>query len=181
MTKFLTAILVVLTLAGVPSMAQAADWSYVEVAYSAQDLNNRSSDLASLNGSFEVGEHVFFQGGYAKGLDADLEAGVVSAAVGLHDGPLYGKVIVSAVVANREDFDKYAFSAEVGARTNITENLELRGGVIADGLRQQKFDDVTWLGTVGLEYAFTDAFRVGVDVKGKSDYAEGRIGARWYF
>ena len=179
MKKLLSVVMLALALVASPAMA--SDWSFVEVGYSAQDLNNRSSDVANLLASVEVGEHVFFQGGYTKGLDTDLDLGVVTGAVGLHNGLFYGKVIGSVVVANRADFDKYAFSAEAGLRGQLTDKVELRGGVIADGLRQQKFDDVSWLATVGAEYAFSDAFRVGVDVRGKDSFAEGKLSARLYW
>ena len=178
--KLLVAVMVLgVSLAGAP--AYAADWSYVEAAYAAKDVNDRSSDVASLAASVEVGEHVFLQGQYAKGLDTDLKAGVASVAVGLHDGLLYGKVTGSIVVADRRDLDKVSFAAEGGLRGAVTDKFELRGGVIYDNLRSQAFDFGGWMATVGGEYAFTDAFRVGVDVRGRDSFAEGRASVRWYF
>ena len=188
MKKLFSVLLLALTLVGAPAMAQqsATNWTYAEVTYSASDVEDRSFDSYSVGGSLALGEHLFVQGAYTNGLDTDLEAGAASVSAGLRDAltsktDLYGKVTGSVLVSDRKSQEKYEYTAEAGLRSQVTDTLELRGGVIAGNLRDQSWDSITWLGTAGAELALTKNLRLGADVRGKDGWLEGQLGLRLYF
>lgn len=166
--------------------AQSVNWNYVGAGYVASDVENRSFDSWYGEGSAALGNVGFIQGRYTKGMDADFPSGVAAVSLGLRTAldertDLYGKVTAATVVADRGDFDKYAYSAEAGVRAQVWDRVELRGGVGATELRDARFDSLRWYGTVGAEYALTPSLRLGADVRGKSRDLEGQIGLRAYF
>lgn len=166
--------------------AVAGDWNYVEGAYIATDAKSLKGDAWAVNASKTLGDHLFVQGGFRNGMDADLSASTASVGLGLKtsldaDTDLYAKVTADVAVENVQTLDKYGYTAEAGARLQLTDKLELRGGVIAANLRDAQLDSVQWLGTAGAEWALTDSVRLGLDVRGKEDVLEGQVGIRLYF
>jgi hypothetical protein len=166
--------------------AQAADFNYVQAGYAVTDSANRSSDSWSVAASKELGSKLYVVGNYTKGMDADLEAGVVGAGVGLHtpistNAEIYGQVEATTVVANRNDRAKYDYRAETGVRLQLTPSLELRGGALAGNIRAQSMDEVQWRGFVGAEYALTKYVKVGATAIGKSGNMEGLATVRLYY
>lgn len=173
---------------GMIGTAAAADYSYIGASYSASDIENRSSDRYTVEGSLEVGPALYVMAGYTNGMDRDFDAGVARVGVGLHteltEGgrvDLYGQLSALAVVADRQDQRKYNYEAEVGLRNQLTENLELRGGIVASNLVDRRFEDVKYFGTVGAEFALTENWKLGLDYLGSSDYNEATLGLRVYF
>lgn len=168
------------------SPAQAADWNYVGGGYAASDVRSVEADALFAEGSFELTKNVFVQGKFLKGMDADFDTSVVSGSIGLKTAldestDLYGKFTAATVVENVQAFDKYAYEAEAGIRAQVTDRVELRGGVVAANLRDARFDTVQWLGTAGAEFKLTDSLRLGADVRGKDNVLEGQLGLRLYF
>lgn len=171
--------------------AQEVNWNYIGGGYQATNINPRGFDSRSFDswygeGSAALGSNGFIQGRYTKGMDADFPSGVAAVSLGLRTGldertDLYGKVTAAIVVQDRQDFDKYNYSAEVGVRAQAWDRVELRGGVGATEPRDARFDSIRWYGTVGAEYALTPSLRLGADVRGKSRVLEGQIGLRAYF
>lgn len=173
---------------GFAGTAAAADYSYLGASYSASDIENRSSDRYTVEGSLELGPALYVQAGYTNGMDRDFDMGVARVGVGLHTSlteggrvDLYGQVSALAVVADREDRRKFNYEAEVGLRNQLTDNFEIRGGVIASNLVDRRFEDVKYFGTVGAEFALTENWKLGLDYLGSSDYNEATLGLRVYF
>lgn len=174
------------------SPAKAADWTYVSGGYTYADakasVNNRDVSADAVFGEVSVAltDWAFVQGRFDKGMDQDFDTSVVGVSFGLNRKldertDLYGKVTASSVVENRYAYDKYAYEAEVGLRAQVTERVELRGGVIATELRDARLDSVRYLGTAGVEFALTPSIRLGLDVRGKDNLFEGQAGVRLYF
>jgi len=63
----------------------------------------------------------------------------------------------------------------------LAQDLEIRGGVVANNLREGRFDSIQYLATVGAEVAVDKNLRLGIDVKGKDNVLFVQAGARWYF
>lgn len=186
MKKFIAIAIAAALSLGTVATASAADWSYLEGAYTVADVNNRSGDGYLVGGSAALGQNAFVQAQYTNGADSDFNAGVAAISVGLHgnvteNSDLYGKFTASSVVNDRANYEKYGYTAEAGIRSQVADRLELRGGVIAGNLRDRRFEDVAWMATAGAEYALTETLRVGVDVRGKDDVLEGQVGLRVYF
>lgn len=194
MKKFVAIVLAAVVAVGAVACkpAAAADWTYVGGGYSYADVKSNvdsrsvSADAVFGEASVELTDWAFVQGRFVKGNDSDFDSSVVGLSLGLKHAlddktDLYGKVTASSVVENRYAYDKYAYEAEAGVRAQITERVELRGGVIATELRDARLDSVRYLGTAGVEFALTPSIRLGVDVRGKSNVLEGTAGVRLYF
>ena len=166
--------------------AAAADWNYVGGGYATSDVKSANADAIFGEGSLAVGKYGFVQGSLLKGMDADFDTSVVSVSGGLHKQldertDLYAKVTASTPLENRYLYESFAYEAEGGVRAQVTDRIELRGGVVAANLRDAELSSVQWLGTAGAEFALTPALRVGADVRGKEDVLEGRVALRFYF
>ena len=179
-------IAVMLAAALVTAPVAAADWNYVGGGYAAADVKTASADALFGEASVSLGQNMFVQGKFLKGMDRDFDTSVVSVSGGLRTAlddrtDLYGKVTASTVVENRYAFENYAYEAEGGIRAQVTDRIELRGGVVAANLRAATLDSVQWLGTAGAEFALTPSIRLAADVRGKEGVLEGAAGVRVYF
>lgn len=172
--------------------ADAADWTYVAGGYSYADakssVTNRDVSADAVFGEVSVAltDWAFVQGRFDKGMDQDFDTSVVGVSFGLNraldeKADVYGKVTATSTVENRFAYEKYAYEAEAGIRAQVTDRVELRGGVIATELRQASLSELRYLGTAGVEFALTPNIRLGADVRGKSDLLEGQVGVRLYF
>lgn len=187
MKKFL--ITLALALGIFSGTAIAADkYTYVGGSYSASDVRDRSYDRGTVEASVSVTDNWYVAGAYVNGFDRDFDAGVAKVTVGAHNTindagtvDLFGQVSGLAVVADRGDFSKYNYEAQVGIRHQVTPRVETRFAAIATNLRDRRFEDVKYFGSATVEYAITDSFRLNVGYVGSRDYNEGNIGARWYF
>lgn len=192
MNKFVAAVVLAVVGAFAAAPASAVDWTYASAGYSYADVKdsvtNRdvSADAVFGEVSVAVTDWMFVQGRFDKGMDQNFDTSVVGVSLGLNHSlddktDLYGKVTASSVVENRAEYEKYAYDAELGIRAQVTERIELRGGVIVNELRDARFDDLRYMGTAGVEFALTPSIRVGLDVRGKDDVIEGQAGVRLYF
>lgn len=178
--------IICLAFALVAGNAAAADWNYVEAAVVSTDVQSVSATGYKLSASKTLGDNFFVQGAYANSGDSDFKAGQASVSFGakanlLPRSDVYGKVTATALVDDIYGTDKYGYSAEAGIRTQVSKNVELRGGVIATDLRTATLDKFEWLATAGAEVALTEKLRLGVDVQGKSNVLVGQLGLRMYF
>lgn len=178
---FAIAALLVLALAACQPAA-AADYGYVSAGATAVDVRDVSADGYFGEASVELGENFFVRTGYTNGTDTDLELGTAKVGIGFHDEmtkntDLYGIASALVVVDDRTTFDKYTYELEFGLRNQLTNSFELRGGVIVGDVSNSP----EYLGTVGLEFAVTEAIRIGADIRGKEDVLGGQLGVRLYF
>lgn len=166
--------------------ANAADWDFVGAGYTQSQTHGVQADAVSLEASKAVGDHFFVQGVLTEGRDQDYASTNVRVSVGAHSQlstktDLYGKLSSDVIVADRGDLDKYGLTAEIGARHMVTDRLELRGGVIAGNLRENRLNQVEWMATAGAEYRLTKSLRLGLDMRGKDQVLEGTVVGRVYF
>lgn len=185
MKNIFRAILLAASMIGM-TVANAADFNYVEASYAAQDVQNRSADSWGVAFSKEVGSKLYVLGSYEKGIDSDLRQGVAAVGVGFHTpvataADIYAQVEATTVVADRKDSEKYGYRAESGIRWQVSDSWELRGGVLASNLREAKLDAVEWRAYAGVEYALTKYVRLSATAEGKHDELEGKAAVRLYF
>lgn len=185
MKNIFRAILLAASMIGM-TVANAADFNYVEASYAAQDVQNRSADSWGVAFSKEVGSKLYVLGSYEKGIDSDLRQGVAAVGVGFHTpvataADIYAQVEATTVVADRKDVEKYGYRAESGIRWQVADSWEMRGGVLASNLREAKLDAVEWRAYAGVEYALTKYVRLSATAEGKHDELEGKAAVRLYF
>lgn len=192
MKKFVAVVALGLAALGFAGSASAVDWTYVgggysyanvETSYSNRDV---SADAFFGEASVALTDWAFVQGKFVKGADQDFDTSVAAVSVGLNKSldertDLYGKVTASAALENRYAYENYAYEAEAGIRAQVTERVELRGGVVATEIRQASLSELRYLGTAGVEFALTPSLRLGFDVRAKDSVLEGLAGVRLYF
>lgn len=186
MKKFVfVAVIAALFAVGCSAPATAADFSYVGAKYTSQGTPFSAGGYV-LEGSVDVTDKVFVQAAFLDGFDRDNSAGTVKLGVGAHtmiaqNADLYGTFSTLALVDDRRGADKFNYEVEAGVKTDLNTDWQLTTAVVAGNLRDRRFDNVVYLGKVGVERKLTDNLSATLDVLGKSHYREGQIGVRYYF
>ena len=143
-------------------------------------------DGFGIGGSFEVADNWHIVGGYSSiGFDFGIDLNTLSVGGGYHTAisdttSFYANLLwlnAEADAGGGQSFDDDGFGIGIGLRSNITDRVELEGGLThvdyGDG-------NGTALSAAGW-YKFTDAFSLGVTFAAEEDVLGFGVGGRFYF
>ena len=173
------------------AMAETPSYNFAQLGWQSVTLDDGSFDLDGdgfgIGGSFEDAENWHILGGYSSlGFDFGVDLNQLQLGGGYHTAisdttSFYANLLwVSAEVdaGGIGSVDEDGFGIGIGLRSNITERVELEGGLnyvdFGDGGDSTGVSGAAW-------YKFTEAFAVGVSVSAEEDVTGFGIGGRYYF
>ena len=182
------ALLLLLT---VPALADSPSYNYAQVNWQTIDIDdgilNADGDGFGVGGSVELGSNWHLVASYNDfGFDFGVDYKELVAGFGFHTDIAsnmsffaelaYVKAEVSQSVIG--SFDESGAGARIGLRSNVTENIELEGGIsyvdYGDGADGTAVSGAAW-------YKFSDTFAVGLTAGFDEDATAYGVGARLYF
>ncbi len=186
------ALAVALSVASTGAFAAAPAWDFVQGSYITTDFDESDfeyePDGFAISASKLVTDDVFVTGEYSQqnddilGIEVDLDMltlglgyrYAISNTTDLFGIVSYEKVEISGS-GESEDEDGYGLTA--GARSMVTDNVELRGAI--KFIDTDRGSDTSFL--VGADYFFSPAFAVGVSYETSDDLSTLGLNARYNF
>jgi hypothetical protein len=172
------------------AQAETPSYNYGTLGWQTVSLDDGALDVDGdgfgIGGSFEVGDNWHIVGGYSSiGFDFGIDLNTLSVGGGYHTAisdttSFYANLLwlnSEADAGGGLSFDDDGFGIGIGLRSNITDRVELEGGLshvdYGDG-------NGTALSAAGW-YKFTDAFSLGVTLAAEEDVLGFGVGGRFYF
>jgi len=175
------------------STAASADtpsYNYATLGWQKVSLDDGPFDVdgdgLGIGGSFEVADNWHVVGGYSSiGFDFGIDLNSLSIGAGYHTAisdttSAYANVLwvnSEVEVSGGPSFDDDGFGLGIGLRSNITDRVELEGG-----LSYLDYGDGSGMAASAAGwYKFTDAFSLGVTLAAEEDVVGFGVGGRLYF
>lgn len=173
-----------------PVYAEGMSYTYIEGAYTDTEIDGSGVDVdgdgLSVSGAFELTDNLFLTAGYGnQDFDQGVDLDQWFAGIGGHL-PLTDTVDVVGTLAYVDaeldtgfgDADDEGYSAGLGLRARVLDNLEVEGGVTYIDLGDDLDDTALNLGG---RYYFTDTFALGAGYSRGDDVDSWNVSVRLEF